>query len=450
MTIPDESTLIISDQDASSGPPVGQHEPLDTGVRSGPLPEPSAGLWVTMILLSVVLAGSIVAYVQGTGVAQTVAFILAACVALIGIVYWASVASIRRLVDQLESRFPGSVVFPVATTAGLRSDLALLAAANGVNGVKLGQYAGVTADRTGISIWKTVRSEQPVNTLMWGEIATVETNSVLVPLVPVPSLTVSGHRQAFPFRLPLPIYSATTGYPGSRRQVAFISARLHELRAAAAADGHAGDARLTPAEVNRKKRRVAGALALTVLVGVGVWFGTGYILQHADSARVAIFDTPDAAEAVDWVADDGFSSATFPGKPTTTTQEEQVFGQSLVLTATTWERDDIALAVQSSPVAPLLPAGVDLSALTADDIDSLLKSSLDGAVANVKDGKLMTESYADLDGVRTLHGTISSAAPGTMDVIIAVHAGSLRIAFAGGEDNRSEMKAAFLASFHLS
>ncbi|MFC5931121.1 hypothetical protein [Cryobacterium melibiosiphilum] len=447
MTIPVDPTLIMSDRDASSGPSTKRDAPLDTGERSGPLPEPSVALWVTMCGLVLVLAASVVASVQVSGAAQTAGIVLAAFVALMGIVYWASVASIRRLVNQLEARFPGSVVFPVATTAGLRSDVALLAA---VNGAKLGQYAGVTADRAGISIWKTARSEQPLNVLLWDEIATVETNSVLVSLVPVTSLTLSGHQHGFPFRLPLPVYSATTGYPGSRRQFASVSTRLHELRASAAADGRAGDARLTPAEVRRKKPRVVGALVVTVLVGVVGWFGGQYIFEYADDARVALFDTPEAAEAVAWVSDDGLSSVTFPGTPATTTQEEVVFGQPVLLTVTVWEREDVALAVQSSPVAPLLPTGVELSALTAADIDSLLKSSLDGAVANVKDGTLVTESYADLDGARTLRGTISSAAPGTMDVIIAFHAGSLHIALAGGEDNRSEMKSAFLASFHLS
>ena len=65
-------------------------------------------------------------------------------------------------------------------------------------------------------------------------------------------------------------------------------------------------------------------------------------------------------------------------------------------------REDESGAALGAASTPFLTDGVSTDGLTADDLDVVLEGARDGAVAKVRDGKLLDDGFTILGGKRAL------------------------------------------------
>jgi hypothetical protein len=79
-------------------------------------------------------------------------------------------------------------------------------------------------------------------------------------------------------------------------------------------------------------------------------------------------------------------------------------------------------------------------------VNVLLKAALDGGVANVREGKLVSSTLSTLDGAPSIVGVISAAHGVMLNLIVAYHNESFQVVSTGGLDDST--RTAFVNSFH--
>ena len=110
--------------------------------------------------------------------------------------------------------------------------------------------------------------------------------------------------------------------------------------------------------------------------------------------------------------------ATYPREPTIDSHTESAPGLEIEVTTVYAETSKTSFGVSAIDSRNL--AIPDPSTLSGADLDILLKSSLDGAVANVEGGTLITYDYAVVGGTRSVIADIDTAAgPATIAIVIA-------------------------------
>lgn len=130
----------------------------------------------------------------------------------------------------------------------------------------------------------------------------------------------------------------------------------------------------------------------------------------------------------------GFS-ASFPGEPAESTDIQRDAGLELEATTVLWESQKLTLGVAVIEIGALPIA--DPATLAAADGDAQLKSMLDGSVANISGGELLDFDYLDVDGVRSITGSMNSDA-GELDTVIFVANGRLYSLVMSGDKKAQE------------
>ena len=172
---------------------------------------------------------------------------------------------------------------------------------------------------------------------------------------------------------------------------------------------------------------------VAVVLGMVVYPAAGDFITEAQLTAAGPFDYSSKKL--------GFS-AQFPGEPEVTTATESTAGVEVELTSVMWESPTRSMGVAVAEVESLgIP---DPSTLVPAGADALLKSMLDGAVANIKGGVLLDYDYGVVAGARSIHADMDSDA-GKLSVTLLVANGSFFTILANSDDDADET--AFIRSF---
>lgn len=154
--------------------------------------------------------------------------------------------------------------------------------------------------------------------------------------------------------------------------------------------------------------------------------------------------SPDTQQPVEFTSHLYGFGATYPREPTIEPTTEALLGIDVEITTVMAESSSETYAVSAVESTGLgIP---DPATLSAADVDLLLKSSLDGAVANMRDGVILDYDYGQVGGTRSIVADIETAA-GLASFAVVIVSDRYYIILASSEDDKDE--SAFIESFEL-
>ena len=152
-------------------------------------------------------------------------------------------------------------------------------------------------------------------------------------------------------------------------------------------------------------------------------------------------------QPVSYEAPDGAFVVEFPGKPKETTEQTTVEGFDLETKVTALEQGDGNFAVSVTSFKDAFEAGGLVGELPTDVVDEILVGSLEGAAAEVEEGKLVRHNFTTVDGIRAIKGVITGKDDVELTAIVVMNHLVQYTILAGSGD--SDKRKAFVESFHF-